>query len=336
MQPSDQLRLRILFLSGEGKTQKEISKKTGVHQSTVSRILKKYDETGSIKHRKGNGRPKKLNTNDIKILNKIIKKDSKKSLRKVANELRQNGGSDVSYVTIKNWHNENKRFAYAPIRKPLLSKINISRRESLSEEFTFYSKDEIKRIIFSDESKFNLFNSDGRVSVWREPKKGLELKNLSPTVKHGGGSVMCWGCFSYQGTGKLVFIDGKMDADAYIEIIKNNLQASATSMNLTDYTFQQDNDPKHTSKKVKKFFAYKRIELLPWPSQSPDLNPIESLWGIIKANLSKYTPKNKEELKVLILNEWNSISIETCQKLAMSFEKRAKSVFKAKGGHTKY
>ena len=58
------------------------------------------------------------------------------------------------------------------------------------------SEDAIKSIIFTDESKFNLFYSDGKVSVWREPGTGLKSEHLNKTVKHGGGSVMVWGCFS--------------------------------------------------------------------------------------------------------------------------------------------
>jgi hypothetical protein len=89
------------------------------------------------------------------------------------------------------------------------------------------SNKEIKKIIFTDESKFNLVNSDGKCFVWREPSTGLLMKNLTPTVKFGGGSVMVWGCFSYHGVGKHVFIDGKMDAAKYVDILSNNLEESA-------------------------------------------------------------------------------------------------------------
>ncbi|KAG0442729.1 Transposable element Tc1 transposase [Dictyocoela muelleri] len=69
----------------------------------------------------------------------------------------------------------------------------------LSKNYMVMHEEDIKTIIFSDESKFNLFYSDGKVSVWGEPGKGLELKNLSPTVKHGCESIMVWGCFPYYG-----------------------------------------------------------------------------------------------------------------------------------------
>ncbi|KAF9761418.1 Transposable element Tcb1 transposase, partial [Nosema granulosis] len=145
------------------------------------------------------------------------------------------------------------RFAYSPIKKPLLSKNNIISRHKLAEDYHS----------LSDESKFNLFYSDGKVSVWRKLGTGLALKNLSPTVKHGGDSIMVWGCFSYQGVRKLVFIEGKKNSMDYINILSNNLPSSAANMGLFDYTFQQDNDPKHKSKATTNFFSEQKDKSTP-------------------------------------------------------------------------
>ena len=193
-----------------------------------------------------------------------------------------------------------------------------------------------KSIIFSDECKFNLLYSDGKHSVWRKPGTGLHSKNICPTLKFGGGSVMVWACFSYHGVGKLVFIDGIMDAVKYVTILSENLELSASKMGLNEYIFQQDNDPKRTSKLAKQFFANKNINLLERPSQSPDLNPIENLWSIIKGKVAEKCCDNVQSLKVEILRVWNETSIELTQKLSLSFKKRACAVYKAGGAHTKY
>ena len=112
-----------------------------------------------------------------------------------------------------------------------------------------------EKIIFSDETKINLFSSDGRIKVWRKSKKRLSLENCVPTVKFFGGSVMVWGCMSYKGVGKLVFIEETMDRFVYKKILAENLKSSCDIFGFSeDFIFQQDNDPKHKSKYVNEFF----------------------------------------------------------------------------------
>jgi transposase len=88
---------------------------------------------------------------------------------------------------------------------------------------------------------------------------------------------MVWGCFSSKGVVNLAIIDGKMNAAMYTGILSNNIPSSVAKLGLKKYIFQQDNDPKHTSALTKKFFKAKWIKVLEFPSQSPDLNPIEQL-----------------------------------------------------------
>ena len=75
-----------------------------------------------------------------------------------------------------------------------------------------------------------------------------------------------------------------------------------------------------------------------WPSQSPDLNPIEHLWGVVKRKLGEYqeAPKGMHELWKRVGEVWSNIDVETCRSLIRSLESRVQAVLKAKGGHTKY
>ncbi len=97
----------------------------------------------------------------------------------------------------------------------------------------------------------------------RQPGEEYKDKCVLPTVKHGGGSVMVWGCISAAGTGELQFIEGTMNANMYCDILKQRLGRRAV--------FQHDNDPKHTSKTTTALLKKLRVKVMDWPSMSPDL-----------------------------------------------------------------
>ena len=151
---------------------------------------------------------------------------------------------------------------------------------------------------------------------------------------------MVWGCIGWNGVEVLSEVEGRMDAEQYMVILEEGLLQSMKESGIPedDIIFQQDNDPKHTSRRAQKWFEEQDIKFLDWPAQSPDLNLIEHTWNHIKRSLSSYKSASigVHQLWERVVVEWGKISVEECQKWIDSMPRRVEVVMKAKGAHTKY
>ncbi len=92
----------------------------------------------------------------------------------------------------------------------------------------------------------------------------------------------------------------------------------------------------NTSKATVGFLKKNRVKVIQWPSMSPDLNPIEHLWGILKRQVEHHSPSSIQSLKEVILEEWKKIDLAKCRQLVHSMPRRLGAVIKNHGGHTKY
>ena len=154
-------------------------------------------------------------------------------------------------------------------RKPLLTKKNTKARLTFAKKHLDHPQDFWDKILWTDESKVELFGRQGSGYIWRKANTAFHIKNIIPTVKHGGGSVMVWGCFAASGPGRLAIIDGTMNSALYQKILKENVWPSVCDLKLKcSWVMQQDNDPKHTSKSTSEWLKRKNIKVMEWPSQS--------------------------------------------------------------------
>ena len=176
-----------------------------------------------------------------------------------------------------------------------------------------------QNILWSDEMKIELLMKrklNVKSFVWRKPSTDRHPRNTTPPMKHGGASIMLWGCFSAAGTGRLVRIEGTMNGAKYRQILEENLLQSAKDIRLRRrFTFQQDNDPKHTAKATLEWLQNKNVKVLEWPRQSPDLNPIENLWKDLKIAVHRCSPSNLTDLEQICKEEWEKIPKSRCAKL---------------------
>lgn len=125
--------------------------------------------------------------------------------------MRTHYGVDVSVSTTKRRLADAKLYGRRPAKKPLISKKNRMARLHFAKTHQHWTSKEWSKVLWSDESKFLLFGSDGIKYVRRPDGQRFNPRYQLPTVKHGGGSLMVWGCFSRDGIGPLYQIDGIMD-----------------------------------------------------------------------------------------------------------------------------
>jgi transposase len=262
------------------------------------------------------------------------------SAKDAARQLSEVKGRNIHPRTVRRTLQQAGLKAVNKKKKPLLKPHHRRGRLHFCQEYQHWTVRDWMRVIFSDEVKVNRLGSDGRAWGWKKPGEELPDRLVQDTLKYGGGHVMLWGCMTWEGVGFACKIDGNMDGQLYKEILEDELLQTLEyyGLEVGDIIFQQDNDPKHTSKKAKEFFEEHQMRVLKWPAQSPDLNPIEHLWVYIKRRLNEYPnpPEGILELWERIQVEWEKIPVDYCQKLISSMPRRIKAVLRAKGGHTKY
>ena len=147
---------------------------------------------------------------------------------------------------------------------------------------------------------------------------------------------MVWGCFSWNGVGSIHVIDDTLTSAKYVRILSDHMLQSSRKLFDKDFKFQQDNAPKHRAKNTLNWLKNNNIEIIDWPPQSPDLNPIENLWKIVKTEINKLKLKKKDEIQEQLNKSWNSIDLAKCKSLVVSMPKRIDEVLANKGGWTKY
>jgi transposase len=327
----------ILTMLDAGHSANSIASTTSINVSTISRLRSK--ERSELQKSSG-GRPSKLSPANVRHAIHLITSRKAENAVQVTKSLTNIINKPLSPSTVRLHLKKAGMKAVVKTKRPLLSAKHRKARLDFAYAHKDWTLDDWKRVIWSDETKINRLGSDGRKWVWKKSGERLSDRLVEGTVKFGGGSVMIWGCMTWEGVGYATKIDGRMDGDLYLQILKDELQNTLQyhGFNPSDIIFQQDNDPKHTCKKVKAWLEEQEFRTMVWPAQSPDLNPIEHLWGCLKRSLAEYaTPPNGiHELWERIQVDWEEISVAECQKLIESMPRRIEAVLKAKGGYTKY
>ena len=333
-------RALIIVRSNQGASARLIERETGIPRRTIGDILKRYRETGSFEPGKSSGRPRKTSSRDDRKIISICQRNRRLTAPMIAKEL--NFGLEenhkVSVSTVKRRLNERGLYGRVAAKKPFITAENQVKRMEWALEHRHWTSREWEKVLWSDESKFEIFGTKRRVFVRRTAKERYSPECLVPSVKHGGGSVMVWGCSGALTTGLLTRIDGIMKKEEYLDILKNDMLPSGQAIfGRTRFVFQQDNDSKHTAHVCQNYLRSLvrkgKIKVMTWPPQSPDLNPIELLWEQLDRNVRKDPPTSKGALWNALRAEWSKIEDDVLKKLTDRMPRICEAVIKANGNH---
>jgi len=175
-------------------------------------------------------------------------------------------------------------------------------------------------------------------SVWKDftgYKRWVnnEIDDREEIIKHPG-KVNIWGCIRTNGNNIIYLFDGNMTKEIYKNILHDIYLPSYNNF----HTFQDDNDPKHRSHLVTNWKKENNIISLEWPSCSPDLNPIENVWKLLKKNISQHitVTTSDNQFKKHIIDEWKKINHNTINNIINSMPNRVSQIIKNNGNYIYY
>lgn len=318
---------KIDVLQEEGYSGRNIGTKIGRSCNVVNSYLKDKENYG------GRMKGKTFRATTERENRLIIKEASNAAISavKIANRV----GCSASISTVRRVI---KKCPYLRrrkmIKKPLLNAKHRERRLIFAKEVMSWSE-KWRKVIFTDEKKFNFDGPDGFNYYFHDLRK--EERVLSKRHSKIGG-VMIWGAISYYGTIELQFIKGTMKAESYKTILENARPKIDTIFGPMQWLFQQDNAPVHTARIIKSWFHAEHIEVLTWPPYSPDLNIIENVWGWMARKVYEGGRQfeDQDSLIAAIKDVWKELSLNYLKSLYDSIPNRIFEVILNNGGNTHY
>ncbi len=307
-----------------------ISKEVGASWRKISEIFDKYQESGDIVDRPRTGREPETSIRTKRLIINEVKKNPKTTLNKIKSDL----NIETSKSTIQRVLSEEGLQSQYMKKKFYIPENAQKIRLNTAKIWEKYNSSFWNRVIWSDECNVVLGGPNDKIKVWRYSIESLIPDQKDTSEKFGRFSVGVWACFQSNGDREIFFYNGRLNANDYINILENKL-IPMIKRKRGKYrpVFQQDNAPCHKAKITLEFLKKNSIEVLDWPPYSPDINPIENVWSLIKKDINQnnYQILSKNDLINVIRKLFYAIKEDILLNLSQSLPNRIMKLIKSKG-----
>lgn len=332
----------------EGVSRSRIASEVAVHRSTVSRYLAKISAPEGQKAPSKRGRKQLLDDRAQRALVRKAKKERRTSLKDLSSSVGISKGTARTVLS---------RFGIAKRKaaiKPFLSMAQRQKRLDWCREHQHWTVQEWMKVIWSDEASVQIGKDAETTWVFRDRRERFHPDCLKPSFKSNRSSIMVWACFHGDTRSELQCFDkGSIDAKIYQQVLQKGLLSVIdeeeglfdSQLTPSSLIFQQDNAAIHTASTTRQFLKQWNIRSLSWPANSPDLNPIENCWTLLKREFHRRwlalrgpggRTISRADLCLVLQESWKSIDSAVLISLVESMPRRVQAVLKAKGGHVKY
>lgn len=305
---------------------KVLAERFNINERTVYRFLNKWRANTPVEDIREPGRPPIVNSSNRTTLARLVAGDPLATSKELAAEIEFQTGEACTSKTIRNTLHSMGYKSSIPRVVPLLT-------DTMKEKRVVWARENQNRdwncVLFTDETIIQL-----QANVTRAWHKNRDRPNIArPKYPK---KAMFWGGVSRNFKTELHLIDGTVTAASYITLLREKILPWIRRQRKGNLIFQQDNAPAHTARATTQFFAEEKVDVLDWPSNSPDLNPIENIWGILKRNVDKRRPQTLNDLISIAKEEWKKISLSTVKACIDSMPKRLNDAIQRKGEKTDY
>jgi transposase len=327
-------KVKIITMLERGFSEVRIADQLGLVRSSVNFISRKWRETGSLDRKVGSRRPRApTEQNDRALIEEI-----ENNPFTTAVEARNLTNFPASVHTARRRIRETRLKNFSAATKIRLTPRHKEARLAFALEYMLRGNDFWENVIFSDKKVFQSA-SNGRMRVYRPRNQRYNPKYVHKNDNSGRFSVNMWAWVSAKSPGVIVHIEERLTSHIYTRILEEIMVPSVRVVYPEDnFVFQQDNCPVHTAHRVSEWFQNHGINVLDWPSLSPDLNPIENMWAAVVKSMKRRRVRfeNKDQFLTAISEAWHDLPRHYFTNLCLSMPNRLLKVYEANGKMTKY